>query len=268
MLSKIVQEIIENNVKKAFQNLRLNLLGPDKISKAVVFSIKNFDPLTTLASAYLHANSLNSIDDKSVDKDTINKLKDVAEKYIDNLEQKSIADVTRVVSEKIDNITTKAKTSGKTTEEILKSSDGREILRDLKSALKEQREKISSAADLIVNHELHNAQNFGAFDGLLSASKAANIQDPVVFKIGVMDEKRCKHCWRLWTLEDKITPKVYRLSELSGSSGHWKNPDASISPTHPNCRDILTVLMPGFGFVNGKVTYLGKDHDEYKKQRS
>jgi len=77
----------------------------------------------------------------------------------------------------------------------------------------------------------------------------------------------CNHCWHLWTMPDKATPKVYKMSELSGSPGHWKNPSASISPTHVHCRDILTVLMPGFGFEGSKIVYKGKDYDEYKKQR-
>jgi hypothetical protein len=124
-----------------------------------------------------------------------------------------------------------------------------------------------------VTHELHNSQNVGALDGIIGMSKSMGISDPTIFKIGILDESRCKHCWRLWTLEDKITPRVYKLSELDGSPGEWKNPVASVSPTHINCRDILTVLMPGFGFEGGKIAYKGRDSsgqmwDEYKNQKS
>lgn len=34
-----------------------------------------------------------------------------------------------------------------------------------------------------------------------------------------------------------------------------------------NCRCSLSFLAPGFGFHNGSVSYVGPDHDEYKKQR-
>jgi hypothetical protein len=79
----------------------------------------------------------------------------------------------------------------------------------------------------------------------------------------------CKYCWSLWTRgDDKVTPRVYKLSELSANPGNPKNPDPSVSPTHISCRDILTILMPGFGFDDaGKITYIGNGHDEYAKQR-
>lgn len=267
LLSKILQKIIEDSVKKSFQSLRLNLLGPDYISKSIHFSFKNFDPATTLGSMYSHANAINSTDPKSIDKSTLNKLKDVAENYVDALQEKSIADMNRIVGEKLDEISAKAKMQGSSTDDILNSKDGQSVLKELRVALKDQRVKIEKAADVIVNHELHNAQNYGAFDGLLSASKSMGIADPYVIKLGVMDEHRCKYCWELWTMPDKITPRVYKLSELTANPGHWKNPGPSISPTHPNCRDILTILMPGFGFVGGKIAYIGKDHNEYNKQR-
>ncbi len=44
----------------------------------------------------------------------------------------------------------------------------------------------------------HRAQNAGALDGILSVSKSLNIEDPQIFKIGVLDSKRCKYCWKLW----------------------------------------------------------------------
>jgi hypothetical protein len=268
MLTKTLQKIIQDNIKKTFANLKLNLLGPDKISKAFVFSVKKFDPMTTLASIYLHANSSHSVTSKSVDKGAINQLKDVAENYVDNLEQKSLADITRIVSDKLKDIEVKAKIAGVTSETMLRGQEGRNLLKDIKTSLMVQKEKIDKAAELITNHELHNAQNFGAFDGLLSAAKSVGIKDPIVFKIGITDEKRCIFCKKLWSLSDGVTPKVYKLSELMGNPGNPKNPVASVSPTHPNCRDILSILMPNFGFnESGNITYIGKDHDEYKKQR-
>jgi very-short-patch-repair endonuclease len=191
LLSKILQKIIEDSVKKSFQNLRLNLLGPDYISKAIHFSFKSFDPATTIGSMYSHANAINSTDPKSIDKATLNKLKDVAENYVDALQEKSIADMNRIVGEKLDEISAKAKMQGASTYDVLNSKDGQSVLKDLRIALKDQKVKIEKAADVIVNHELHQAQNYGAFDGLLSAAKSMGISDPICFKIGVLDEHRC-----------------------------------------------------------------------------
>lgn len=267
MINSVIQEIIKQFVSKTFNSLRLNLLGPAAMEKKhFIFSYKTFDPRTTLASQYLAANSLNSINPESMDSDTVKKIEIVAKHYIDSLEQKSVADINRVIGEKYDNLSLQAKRDGKSIEDMMRSEYGRKILSDIKSELDVQKDRMNKAVDLLANDQLHNAQNVGALDGIIGMSKSLGISDPTVFKIGVLDEKRCKHCWRLWTLRDKVTPRVYKLSELSGSSGDYKNPDASVSPTHPNCRDVLSILMPGFGFTNGKVSYIGQGYDEYNTQ--
>jgi len=269
MLTPAIHKIIEEYVTKAFGALRINLLGPQSVPKSIVFSYRTFDPQTTLASNYLAANSLNSPTSESVDQATIQKVQKVAEYYIDSLEKKSIADVTRIIGEKYDNLLLQAKREGKSVEDLVRSQTGTTIMDQIESELFKQKERMDKAVDTLVNHELHNAQNVGALDGIIGVSKAVGIDDPVVFKLGVLDDHRCPYCWRLWTMPDKVTPRLYKLSELSGSPGHWKNPEPSVSPTHVNCRDILTVLMPGFGFSDqGRIIYVGPGHDEYAKQRA
>jgi len=275
MLTKKLQSIIEEIVRKSFNGFRLNLLGPDKINKAFVLSFKGskYDPNTTVGAQYIHANALNTADPKSIDAKTIDRIKDVAEKYVDQLEQKSIADITRIVGDKLSDIHNQSKISGMSARDILLSDEGQVIIKQIKEDLIEQKKRIDKAASVIAEHELYNAQNYGAFDGVIAAAKAIGVSDPTIIKIGVMDDKRCKHCWRLWTLEDKKTPKAYKLSELAASPGHWKNPEASVSPTHPNCRDVLVSIMPGFGLENGRIVYKGIDPetgqpwDEHSKQR-
>ena len=277
MFTKQLQNILENIVRKSFNGFRFNLLGPDRVSKAFVFSLKGakYDPGTTLGSAYLHANAINSTDPNSVDKKTIDRIKDVAEKYIDQLEEKSVADVSRIISGHISELETQSKLENKSIRELLLSDTGDQIIKDIKKELIEQKTKINKAAEVIANHELHGAQNFGAFDGILSAAKAIGVSDPTVFKIGVLDDKRCKYCWKLWTMPDQVTPRLYKLSELQANPGHWKDPQASISPTHVNCRDVLVILMPGFTLDGaGKIAYKGLDPetnqlwDEYRHQRA
>lgn len=271
MLTRSLQKIINDYVNKSFNALRFNLLGPDSVSaKALTFSVQKFDPNATLAGNYLAANVMNSIDPTSVDKDTIDKIKTVASNYIDALHQKSIADVTRVIGENIDNLSLQAKQEERSLRDMMREEAGRVILKDISSQLKTQKEKIDSAVETLVNHELHNAQNVGALDGIISLSKSLNIEDPIVYKLGVMDTKRCKYCWALWTMPDQVTPRLYKLSELSGSSGpNWRDPKPSVTPTHVNCRDVLVTLMPGFSFSDsGDVIYIGGDHDEYAKQRA
>lgn len=268
MLSELLKSQIEKIIKRTFDRFRLNLLGPEYIKgKSLVFSYKNFDPKTTLVSNYLAAHSENSIRPGAIDKDIVKKVEDVASSYLDSMEQKSLADISRIVSDRMENLHRKAKMAEKTPQEFTQEKEGKEILSDIQNNLQEQKEKINKAAGVLTNHELHSSMNYGALDGIVGISKSMGIDDPNVFKIGVLDENRCKYCWRLWTMSDEITPKVYKLSELDGAPGHWKNPQPSIQPTHVNCRDILTVLLPGFGFEGGKIAYKGDGWDEHSHQR-
>ncbi|MEM4360300.1 MAG: hypothetical protein QXT45_07190 [Candidatus Bilamarchaeaceae archaeon] len=276
-MNDAVNKGIENYVRALFQNLRLNLLGPEAIDKAYAFVLRDskFDPSTTVDSLYYQANLANNPDLKDADTlkddESLKRIKTVAEQYITQLEEKTIADVKRVVGSAYHDADLQAKLTGGKAEEIL--VDNKEILERVSEAIEDIQERLGRAVSALVENELYTAQNFGAMDGILAAARAIGQDDPTVCKIGVMDEKRCKHCWRLWTLSDKITPKVYKLSELAASPGHWKNPVASVGTTHVNCRDVLVTIMPGFGFSGGQIVYKGIDPetgelwDEYKHQR-
>ena len=194
-------------------------------------------------------------------------LEDTTSDYVDALKQKSMTEMIRTIDEHLSEAKTKSKIQGKDLGFFLKTDEGKKILTNINKSLKEQKEKISKGLDLIADAEIHNAQNHGAADGIIGMAKSIGVDDPIVFKIGVMDSDRCKVCWKLWTLEDKVTPRVYKMSELAGGFSSAKAPLATIGLSHPRCRDILTFLAPGFGFEGGKIVYKGKDHDEYKAQR-
>jgi len=267
-MTKTLRDTIKAIIEESFERMKGKFLGPEFMNKGFVFSLKNFDPKNTLSSVYLHANAINSFNKESVDKDNLDKINTVAQNYLDTLKQKSVADITRIVDDHLQEVKQKGKIEGEDPSSFLRSDVGKDVVRKIKNELKDQIVKINKGNELIVNVELGNAQNIGAMDGILSASKSLGVNDPVVMKIGVGDEKRCENCWNLWTMPDKKTPRLYKLSELTGSPGNYKNPSPSIGLTHPRCRDVISVLMPGFGFnANGKITYVSQDHDEFKKQR-
>lgn len=278
-MNKKIEDAIEKYVKETFNGLRLNLLGSEGINKAFAFSLKKlkYDPQTTLDSMFYVANSANNPDLKDIqtlkDSEVLERIKKVSDQYIAQLEEKTIADVKAAVSSYYNDAHLQAQIENKSIEEVLQEK--RDILESLQERLNEIKDRINRSVQVLVDNEIHTAQNYGAMEGIIAAAKAIGIEDPTVCKLGVLDDVRCKHCWRLWTLPDKVTPKVYKLSELQASPGHWKNPAASLSPTHPNCRDVLITIMPGFGFDgNGKIVYKGKDPstgelwDEYKHQKS
>lgn len=100
---------------------------------------------------------------------------------------------------------------------------------------------------MIVNTELSRASNYGAMDAILHNNKGASPDDITVWKVGPHDALTCggKHgdknpgCWEFWFLEDGLTPRVYKMSELMGNGTNigkkrsdWK---ATVDNTHPNC---------------------------------
>ena len=269
MLTARLQQVIEQYIKRTFDILRVNLLGPDSVSaKSLIFSMRNHDPKSTLAYNYLAANLVNSSDPKNIDKSVVKQITDVASNYIDSLEKKSLSDISRTVKDNFSELDLMSKQQNKSVEMLLKEKAGQKIMANINDELQKQKDKIDASVERIVNHELHNAQNFGALDGIVGISRAIGVSDPIVFKVLVDDEYLCKTCRAIWLSNDGVTPKVYRLSELSAVSKGPKSLSPSISPQHINCRCVLTVLMPQFGFdAEGKVAYVGADHDEYKKQR-
>jgi len=127
--------------------------------------------------------------------------------------------------------------------------------------------KIKSDLQTIVEAETTKARNTGAAVTVSKVSASLGISDPTCAFIGPNDNITCGSCLRLFFLPDKVTPKVYKMSELK--SGYTKKGDEfpSLSGAHPRCRHSLTQILPGFGFRAGKITWISKDHDEYRHQR-
>jgi hypothetical protein len=278
VFTKSLQGILNEIIGKTFNSLRFNLLGPDRVSKAYVLSLdgSKYNPSTTLAAAYMQANSANTTNASSIDKKTIQMLVDVSVGYIDSLEEKTSSDVNRVLTQHIAQIEQLAKIQQKTAREVLLGSEGEEIIGKMKSDLKDLKKKIDQSAEMLSEHQRYNAANYGAADGILAAAKSIGISDPTVIKIGIVDEKLSDMCEHLWHTQGNIVkPKAYKLSELKGGEGNPKKGmwEPTLGLSHINCRHVLVTVMPGFGLDdNGKIVYKGKDdngnlYDEYTAQR-
>lgn len=120
----------------------------------------------------------------------------------------------------------------------------------------------------LVDTETQHARNLGGLDGMLKVNAAMGIEDPTIMFVLVRDQHACGECKRLHLLEDGITPRVWKLSEVG--HGYHKKGDSNpkIAGLHPNCRCASSSIFPGYGFNDsGMVTYISKDHDEFAKQR-
>jgi hypothetical protein len=143
----------------------------------------------------------------------------------------------------------------------------------LGAALKGKVENWNNRWKLIVDTETARAANYGSMDAIFTNNKGKTAEEVYVYKIGPHDGATCEYCYKFWFMSDRVTPRVYKMSELiAGGSNvgkkksEWK---PTVDLTHPHGRHVMVELRPGFGFDGqGNLQYIGKDHDEFRKQRS
>ena len=78
----------------------------------------------------------------------------------------------------------------------------------------------------------------------------------------------CNECKRVHLMPDGITPKVFKLSEVSAQYHKKGENIPSYAGLHPHCRCSLVMLPQNYGFKKGKISYMTDGYDEYKTQRS
>lgn len=133
----------------------------------------------------------------------------------------------------------------------------RKALASIAKDMSEITEQQLNNASRTVATETNNAYQEGRAGEIL---KKAGGGDPRVFKRPRHDA--CKECVDAYLQEDKLTPKVFTLSELldNGSNIGKSRSErkAVIDSFHPWCACELHWLPPGFGFDDkGQMVYLG-----------
>jgi len=145
--------------------------------------------------------------------------------------------------------------------------------KNLRSLLEDKVDNWTARYKTVVKTELNRASNWGSMDAILHNNPDKEPHQLTVYKQGNKPgHGACKYCEKFWYMDDRITPRTYRLSELiaNGSNLGKKAADwqPTVDSTHPNESHLLNELRPGFGFDNGgNITYVREDHDEYKKQK-
>jgi hypothetical protein len=128
--------------------------------------------------------------------------------------------------------------------------------------------KAGSHLNTILEAETSKYKNLGTVMDISRVAASANEKDPSVFFVMVRDNVTCSECIRLHCMPDGITPRVWKLSELSASYGKRGDTAPSMINRHPHCRCQITYLSEGFGFnKHGKVTYHREGFDAYQVQQ-
>lgn len=136
--------------------------------------------------------------------------------------------------------------------------------------LKQEMDKSKKDMLDVVSGESQRIKGIGTALDIKKVAATQGIDDPTIFFVVMRDEHVCKYCIKNHLLEDGITPRVFKMSEVK--SGYLTKEDrekgeVSLSLQHPHCRCSLTTIFPSYGFKNGKVSFIGLNHDEWKRQR-
>ena len=116
---KNLKPLAEELIEELFQKTIMRLLGPEFVAKQFLFSVKNFDPKTTLGSLYIHALSQQTVNYKAADLDTINRINNVAKDYLDVLKDKIKKEVTTAIDTNYHEVDIKSRLFGVTQEQFL-----------------------------------------------------------------------------------------------------------------------------------------------------
>ena len=144
---------------------------------------------------------------------------------------------------------------------------GGDVGKVLRGELDKVWQDVSINVERIVDTESTKARNSGTVSAISKMSQALGIDDPTVAWLTCRDAHVCEECKKIHLLPDGITPRVWKMSEVTAGY-HKKGEDKpSLSALHPHDRCSQVFIAPGFGFKGGKIAYISVDHDEWAAQR-
>lgn len=248
-ISSSGKEAIEAAVSKMFDSLAYMLLGniPKLRNKSPFFSSS---PKFSLAHIFMQA--MGNKEPNHFERDVLRGILNSSHGYIEGLKNRTSSNVT----EAVDALVKEAKIKG----DYVSSAQVSEII-------SKQMGKAKSDLKLIAEAETTKTRNMGHTMDIISNAKQQGIEDPTCFFIVVRDGSLCNECKRLHMLDDDITPRAWKMSELSMSWHKRGDPNPSACGEHPFCKCSLSQLPTGWGFKNGFVSFISLNHDEYAKQR-
>lgn len=273
-LKPVTTSKITQAMQRFVSFLKYRSIGPHALTKAelkdlVRAGLITSAPKTAVARSYLttHAQSTSTPAPKDTRDGAIDFLERMFARYADKAAEQLTHDLLGRIEAQVMPFTNRQE--GAAVYDLLR--DKEKTHEYLGHALNDTVKEWRNRWKLIVDTELARASNYGAMDAILHNNKDKSPDDITVYKIGPMDGAVCNECKKFWFMPDG-TPRVYKMSELiaGGSNIGRKRKDwkPTVDNTHPNERHfVLQELKPGWGFAGLRRTYIGKDHDEYKRQR-
>lgn len=246
-LTEAQRAVITDTVSDVFYRTQARLLGRWFRGPTMYFSVVNeSDPFDTLEGAYRFALAMMFGANAAVDEKEMKALNQIAANYFE-------AERLRRINQTIQDV------SQAQTEE------------EMAAAIQDNIDKATKYVEKLVVNETRNMQAYAERDGIHRLGATIGVEDPVVVKLGVVDENLCKACRALWHDPSNLyRPRPWKMSELrDGYNKSQDNPIPTVNATHPNCRHVLTFVPPNYGFSDrGVIGFKAFGYDYYREYYS
>lgn len=250
-LNSSTKERIAKLIENLFDKTALRFLGNHPKLKHKKISLLGFQEHNGLITLFVQAMGNKWLN--HIEQDVLKGLVDGAFSYIDILKNKTSNDIIQ----KLEGLAREARMSG---DKISES--------EINKTIQEELSKASSHLEMIVASEGTKTRNLGMAMDISRAAAADGEKDPVVGFAVIRDDSTCKVCIELNLMPDGVTPRLYKMSELS--AGYYKRGDKmpSLVGNHPHCRCTPFNVPSDWGFdSSGHITFVGIGYDALKNQR-
>ena len=240
-ISASSKEAIEHAVFLMFDILAYKLLGniPKLKNKSPYFGST---PILSLAHIFVQA--MGGKEPNLVERDVLRGILSSSYGYIESLKAKTSSNVV----EAVDAVVKKSKLRGE-----------RVNSEDVMSIIAEEIGKAKSHMKLIAEAETTKTRNLGSLMEITSTSDKEGIEDPTIWFQVVRDGKLCSECKRLHLMPDEITPRLWKLSQLS-MTWHKRGEDhPSCNGEHPHCFTGSQVLHTDKGLFTFEELYKSQE---------
>lgn len=233
-MSSTSKDAIAIAVEKMFDSLAYRLLGniPKLRNKSPFFGS---NPENSLAFIFVQA--LNGKYPNHIERDVLRSILNSSYGYIESLKNKTSSNVV----ESVDALIKEAKIKGNR----VSSSQVNELI-------SVEMDKARNHIKTIAEAETTKTRNIGHTLEITQKASEQGVEDPTVFFITIKDNSTCSECKRLHLMPDGITPRVFKLSEIS-MGWHKRGDDRpSACGEHPNCFTGSQKLSTDKGLISFK----------------
>jgi hypothetical protein len=243
-LSKIGKLIDER-----FESIGHKFLGliPRRKGARIIFDAEP----NSLTSLFMEA--LGDSEPTKPEEDTLKSLLMIADSYVNALKEKTKAQVLHDINAYVGD----------------RRADNKPInTSQVKKIFDEKMDKAKEHFTLVAGQESNKALNVGKGLQISKIAESAGDDDPTCLFVVTVDDKTGPYEFILHLLPDGKTPRLWKLSEITGSYFKPGDQYPSFSGLHIWCRCKISYLPKGYGFgTDGKIKFIAKDHDEFKIQR-